>query len=448
MPLQAEFARTYLKELFQKGLEAADPLHCVPPCLPERPKSRTFIVAAGKAAASMARAVEIAWSPEGQGSLGESQALEGLAVTRYGHGVKCDFIEVIEAAHPVPDNRGEMAARRILDIAKTLGEDDLLLCLISGGGSALLGLPHEGLSFDDKKKINKALLMSGAPIGEMNVVRKHLSAIKGGRLAKAAWPAAIHTIAISDVPGDDFSVIASGPTIADASTLSDALDIINKYNLDVPDYILTHLQSDMSETPKPGQKYFERSTTDMAAKPADMIEKVCDAARNMGFETINLGADIEGEASIIGREHAELALSYRGKMTPNDKPIAIISGGETTVTINAEQKADQTAQIGRGGRNCEYILSLAVHLDGAEGIYALACDSDGIDGSEDNAGAFITPDSLKRGEDLDFSAKHMLQMHDSYSFFEKIDDLLITGPTRTNVNDLRMVLIFNGKNNM
>lgn len=439
MALRPELAKSYLSELFEKGLEAAAPENCVPQCLPERPKSRVFVVAAGKAAAAMARAVELSW-----GAQDGYQPLQGIAVTRYGHGVACQHIEVIEAAHPVPDNRGELAARKILEMAEQLTEDDLLLCLISGGGSALLGLPADGIMFDEKKQINKALLLSGAPIGEMNVVRKHLSAIKGGRLAQAAFPAAIHTIAISDVPGDDFSVIASGPTIADHSTSREALNILNKYQIKVPDHIYAHLENPASETPKPDNPIFQRCTQAMAAKPLDMVDEVCSIASEMGFKTVNLGADIEGEAKVIGKEHAELALAQAKQLAATDQPIAIISGGETTVTIEKSDNAtdNKMGAAGRGGRNCEYILSLALHLDGAPTIYALACDSDGIDGSEDNAGAFIAPDSLSRGQAAEASAQQMLQAHDSYSYFEKIGDLLKTGPTRTNVNDLRLILVF------
>lgn len=412
-----------LKLLFNEGLRAADPGQCVPPCLPERPKGRALVISAGKAAASMARAVEKSWGTD----------IEGIAVTRYGHATHCDAIEVIEAAHPVPDDRGEIAARRLLAEAEKLGEDDMLLCLISGGGSALLGVPADGLSFDDKKAINSVLLKSGAPIGEMNIVRKHLSAIKGGRLAKAAYPAKVVTIAISDVPGDDPSVIASGPTVADESTSQQALEVIEKYNISIPDHVRRHLETAESETPKPGDKIFENCTTILATRPADMVAKVEENAGQMGFKVVGLGADIEGEARDIGKSHAELALKYSLQMKPGDKPIAIISGGETTVTIS--QKA------GRGGRNCEYILSLAVHLNGAENIYALACDTDGIDGSEDNAGALIFPDTLDRAENANCSPNQYLEHHDSYNLFSKIGDLHMTGPTLTNVNDLRVILV-------
>ena len=412
-----------LKSLFHHGLDVADPINCVPPYLSQKPEGRVLVISAGKAAASMAHAVEQSWG----------DGLECIAVTRYGHGKECQSIEVIEAAHPVPDNRGEIAAKRLLEIANTLEEDDLLLCLISGGGSALLGLAADGLTFDDKKAINKALLASGAPIGEMNVVRKHLSAIKGGRLAKAAYPAKILTMAISDVPGDDPSVIASGPTVPDESTSEQAIEIIDRYGISIPDHVRAHLESPLSETPKPGDEIFEKSEVVMVAKPADMVNSVCEKAESLGFNVINLGADIEGEAKEVGQEQAKMALKYQAEMKVGDKPIAIISGGETTVTIQGEG--------GKGGRNCEYILSLAVALNGAENIHALACDTDGIDGSEDVAGAIITPDTLKRAKSAGYSAQEMLAKHDSYTLFQAIGDLYKTGPTLTNVNDMRVIYI-------
>jgi glycerate 2-kinase len=417
----------HLKSLFKTGVRAADPAQCVPPCLPPKPDGRVLVISAGKAGASMAHAVEAEWGDD----------LEGIAVTRYGHGKTCDSIEVIQASHPVPDDRGEVAARRLLKAAESLGADDMLLCLISGGGSALLGLPADGLSFDEKKTINKALLASGATIGEMNIVRKHLSAIKGGRLAKAAYPARVITIAISDVPGDDMSTIASGPTVPDISASAQAIEIIDRYGIKISQAVRNHLLSDVSETPKPGDPIFEKTEVFMAARPADMVVKVADAATNLGYRVINLGADIEGEAKDIGRQHAQLALDIKSKMQKTDQPVAIISGGETTVTIDAFQ----TNCGGKGGRNCEYLLSVAIHLQKCNQIYALACDTDGIDGSEDNAGAFISPNSLLRAENLGLSPSKMLQDHDSYSLFEAIGDLYKTGPTLTNVNDLRVIII-------
>lgn len=416
-------ARSTLRALFDAGLKAADPAVCVPPHLPSPPEGRTIVIAAGKAAASMARAVEDHWKGD----------LEGIAVTRYGHGVPCRTIEVIEASHPVPDDRGEVAARKLLQTVNGLGRQDLVLCLISGGGSALLGLPAEGLTLEQKKAINKALLASGAPIGEMNTVRKHLSAIKGGRLAQAAYPARVVTLGISDVPGDAPSVIASGPTVADATTLADARDVIEKYRIDVPDAVRDHLLDPASETPKPGDEVFANNEYVLIARPADMVEAVVEAGRHMGYDVVSLGADIEGEAREVGIEHARQALEIAAKLTAGDKPVLIVSGGETTVTVDKDG--------GRGGRDCEYLLSLAIALDGHDRVFALACDTDGIDGSEDNAGALIDPETLARARAAGLVPDDFLSRHDSYSLFSVSGDLIVTGPTRTNVNDLRLVLI-------
>ena len=416
-------ARAALRALFDAGLKAADPAVCVPPHLPEPPKGRTIVIAAGKAAASMARAIEDNWQGD----------LEGIAVTRYGHGTECHKIEVIEASHPVPDDRGEVAARKLMQTVTGLGPDDLVLCLISGGGSALLGLPAEGLTLDQKKAINKALLASGAPIGEMNTVRKHLSAIKGGRLAQAAHPARVVTLGISDVPGDDPSVIASGPTVADNTTLADALKVIAKYSIGIPDEVRAHLEKPESETPKPGDTVFDGNRYVLIARPADMVAAVAEAGRRMGYEVVSLGADIEGEAREVGEAQAEMALKIAEEMKPDAKPVLIVSGGETTVTVDKPG--------GRGGRDCEYLLALAVALDGHPGICALACDTDGIDGSEDNAGAIIDPATLYRAEARGLKPKDYLAAHDSYSLFSATGDLVVTGPTLTNVNDLRLILI-------
>jgi glycerate 2-kinase len=416
-------ARSLLIDLFYVGVDSADPARCVPPLLPERPDGRTVLVAAGKAAASMARAVEDHWDGP----------LEGIAVTRDGHGMDCGRIEVIEAAHPVPDDRGEVAARRLLETVRGLGEDDLVLCLISGGGSALLALAAEGLTLADKVAINRQLLASGAPIGQMNTVRKHLSAIKGGRLAEAAHPARVVTIGISDVPGDDPSVIASGPTVPDATTLADARAILDSYDLDVPAHVRAHLDKPSSETPKPGAPVFERTEFRMAATPAEMVAKVAASAKERGFEVVSLGADIEGEARDIGAKHAEIALKHGRERAGDAPPLMIVSGGETTVTV--------TGKGGRGGRNTEYLLSLALHLDGRLPVHALACDTDGIDGSEDNAGAIIDPQTLDRARASGLDPKVCLDGHDSHSVFAATGDLIITGPTRTNVNDLRLILI-------
>ena len=409
----------YLKDLFNRAIAAADPAVVLAQYLPQPPKGRTLLVAAGKAAASMARATELAWPAEAP--------LSGFALTRYGHGMACDQIEVIEAAHPVPDNRGHEAAQKLMRQVAQLTQDDLLLCLISGGGSALLALPAAGISLDDKKTINRALLMSGAPIGEMNTVRKHLSAIKGGRLAEAAAPAQIVTLAISDVPFDDPSTIASGPTVPDPTSVADAVNLLDRYGIDPPSSVSTHLRSGHAETPKPGDAVFERAQFFMISRPADMLDSVIASVRADGHQVTSLGADIEGEARDVAQSHASLALKHTRGL--------ILSGGETTVTV------DQGAATGRGGRNCEYLLALAIALDGAQGIYALAADTDGIDGSEDNAGALVTPDTLVRARSVGLDAQAMLDGHDAYTFFETLGDLITTGPTRTNVNDFRAIWI-------
>jgi hydroxypyruvate reductase len=410
---------SYLRHLFQSAVAAADPAQVLAQHLPQPPKGRTLLVAAGKAAASMARATEMAWPKEAP--------LSGVALTRYGHAMDCERIEVIEAAHPVPDNRGHEAAQRLIGEVQALTEDDLLLCLISGGGSALLALPAEGISLDEKKAINKALLMSGAPIGEMNTVRKHLSAIKGGRLAEAAAPASIVTLAISDVPHDDPSTIASGPTVPDPTTVADAQQLLEHYDIEQASAVRTHLAKPQAETPKPGDPAFDRSQFVMISRPADMLDAMVQDCRNEGHEVVTLGADIEGEARIVAAEHAALALTSNRQL--------ILSGGETTVTVEAGKPC------GRGGRNCEYLLALAIALDGAPGIYAVAADTDGIDGSEDNAGALITPDTLARATAAGLNAQAMLDGHDAYTFFDKLGDLITTGPTRTNVNDFRAIWI-------
>lgn len=407
----------YLRQLFDRAVQAADPKLCLADHLPEPPRGRTLVIAAGKAAASMARATEIAWPT--------AAPLSGVALTRYGHGEPCERIEVIEAAHPVPDNRGFQAAQRLMGEVRKLGSDDLLLCLMSGGGSALLALPATGISLDDKKSINRALLMSGAPISEMNTVRKHLSAIKGGRLAEAAHPARIVTLGISDVPFDDPSTIASGPTVPDPTDIVETWELLKRYQINVPKAIANHLKSDHAETPKPGNPLFENSRFAMVSRPADMLQTVVQSCRKDGYTVQSLGADIEGEARVVARHHAEIALPGTAQL--------VLSGGETTVTV------DTGKPCGRGGRNCEYLLALAIALNGAAGIYALAADTDGIDGSEDNAGAMLTPDTLIRAKAAGMDPKAMLDGHDAYTFFRTLGDLITTGPTRTNVNDFRAI---------
>lgn len=412
-----------LRAMFDAARKAADPAICVPPHLPRPPKGRTVVVGAGKAAASMARAVEQHW-PGGP--------LDGVVVTRYGHAVECDKIAVVEASHPVPDAAGEKAAALILEKVKGLGAEDLVLCLISGGGSALLALPAPGLSLADKQAVNQALLKSGANIAEMNCVRKHLSAIKGGRLAAAAAPARVISLLISDVPGDDPAVIASGPTVPDPTSFADARAVIEKYGIALPPAVARHLQQAKDETPKPGDAAFAHTETIMVATPQMALEAAADIARKAGIWPVILGDAIEGEAREVAQVMAGIARQVRRHGQPAKAPCVLLSGGETTVTVRGN---------GRGGRNVEFLTALAVALDGAEGIYALAADTDGIDGSEDNAGAWLGPGSIARAAAKGVSAKACLANNDGYGFFQAAGGLIITGPTLTNVNDFRAILI-------
>jgi len=410
-----------LKAMFKAGVDAALPALCVPAHLPPRPKGRTVIIGAGKASGAMAKALEDAWDGP----------LEGLVVTRYGYRVPTERLEVVEAAHPVPDVAGRDAARRIFELVQGLTEDDLVLCLISGGGSSLLALPAEGVTLEDKQAMNKALLASGATISEMNTVRKHLSAIKGGRLAKAAYPAKVVALMISDVPGDDPSIIASGPTVPDPSTNADALAIIEKYGLDVPDN-MRRLLDTAEETPKPGDPCFARVENIMIATPQASLEAAAEVAREAGVTPVILGDSIEGESRDVALVHAGIARQCAMRGQPQQPPCVLISGGETTITLKGK---------GKGGRNTEFLLALAIALDGMPNIYALAGDTDGVDGSEDNAGALVYPDTLARAEAAGINPKAMLADNDPYTFFKGIGDLLETGPTLTNVNDLRAILI-------
>ena len=413
----------FLRELFDLAVASAAPENCLPDHLPTPPEGRTLLVAAGKAAASMAKATEVNWPNDAP--------ISGYALTRYGHGSDCRTIEVIEAAHPVPDNRGYEAAIKLLAEVETLTAKDMLLFLVSGGGSSLLALPAEPLTLDDKKTVNHSLLMSGAPIGEMNAVRKHLSAIKGGRLAAAASPAKIVTLAVSDVPHDDPSTIASGPTVPDETTSKDAINILEKYEIDAPETVIEFLNSQESETHKSTDPIFDGAEFQMISTPTDMLESVVQQCEELSANVVSLGADLEGEAREIATTHADLAWQF----TSTTETHLILSGGEATVTV------EKGTEPGRGGRNCEFLLALAIELDGAENVWALAADTDGIDGSEDNAGAVITPETLTRAQKLGIDAKDYLERHDSYSFFEKLGDLIKTGPTLTNVNDFRAVFI-------
>lgn len=415
-------AQDILRQLFDAAIAAADPESCVPPHMPPDDGGRLIVIGAGKASAAMARAVERHWSGP----------LDGLVVTRYGHGVPCERIEIVEAAHPVPDAAGEAAAARILAKLAGLRAQDRVLALISGGGSALLAAPAEGLSLADKRAITAALLKSGASIGEMNCVRKHLSAIKGGRLAAAAWPAPVLTLAISDVPGDDPAVIASGPTVPDPTTAAEALAIIERYRIEIPAKLRERLQSGELETPKPGDPRLTASDYRLVASPRLMLEAAAAEARRLGIEPLILGDALEGEAREVGKVLAGVALSCARHGSPARKPCVLLSGGETTVTVRGQ---------GRGGRNSEFLLGLALALDGAPGIDALAADTDGIDGSEDNAGAFVGPDTPARAKAAGINVRACLAGNDAWYCFSRLGDLLVTGPTRTNVNDFRAILI-------
>ncbi|MHA1559691.1 MAG: glycerate kinase type-2 family protein, partial [Alphaproteobacteria bacterium] len=389
-----------------------------PPHLPTPPVGRTVVVGGGKAAASMASVVEANWEA----------ALEGMVVTRYEHGVACDRIDVVEAAHPVSDKAGQAAAARIMELAHGLGPDDLLLCLISGGGSALLSLPAPGLILEDKQAVSRALLRSGATISEINCVRKHLSAIKGGRLAAAASPARVVSLIISDVPGDDPAVIASGPTVADPTKSQDALSILAKYQIDVPNGVTAHLTSPASETPKPGDASLMNVQNIVVATAKSSLEAAAEIAKEAGYDPRILGDAIEGEARDVGAEQAELAKA----VAQSERPVALISGGETTVTVRG---------TGRGGRNGEYLLALALSLEGDARFSAIAADTDGIDGSENNAGAIFLPETLARARAAGVDPSERLAANDSFGVFESAGDLVVSGPTLTNVNDFRAILI-------
>ena len=414
--------RRLLRQMFDAAVARAMPDKCVPPYLPKPPNGRTVVVGAGKAAATMAKAVEDHWPAE----------LNGLVVTRYGHRAPCHRIEVVEAAHPVPDLAGREAAERILQLVDGLGTDDLALCLISGGGSALLSLPAPGLTLQDKQAINRALLKSGANIAEMNCVRKHLSAIKGGRLAAACHPARVVTLTISDVPGDDPAVIASGPTVPDPTTFSDALKVLEKYRISEPVQVVDHLRAAREETPKPGDPRLAKTEIHLIAAPQQSLEAAAGVARAAGLMPLILGDSLEGESREVALVHAGIARQVLRHGQPAPAPCVLLSGGETTVTVRGK---------GRGGRNVEFLWALAVALDGERGVYALAGDTDGVDGTEDNAGAILAPDTLARAAGGGLDAKRYLADNDGYTFFSKLGDLVVTGPTLTNVNDFRALLI-------
>ena len=414
--------RELLQRMFQAAIDAAQPALCLPPWLPVPPKGRLVVIGAGKASAAMARAVEDHWPGP----------LSGLVVTRYGYGVSCSRIEIIEASHPVPDAASVTAAQRILDTVNGLSADDVVLCLISGGGSALLVAPVEGLSLDDKQGVNRALLKSGASISEMNCVRRHLSAIKGGRLAAACHPAKVITLLISDVPGDRPMDIASGPTVADPTTCADALAIVKRYGIALPAAALDALQSGRGESIKPGDVRLAGSECHFVATPQMALEAAANLARAEGVAVHILGDSIEGEALDVGKVIAGIALQVARHGQPFAAPCVLLSGGEATVTVRGQ---------GRGGRNAEFLLSLAIALDGHPSIHALAGDTDGVDGLEEIAGAYMAPDTLARAWALGIKPRDALTENDGHGFFQALGDSVVTGPTLTNVNDFRAVFV-------
>jgi hydroxypyruvate reductase len=426
--------RDFLRHLYDVAVARAMPALTLGAHLPPPPRGRTLVLGAGKAAGAMAAAVDALWPADAP--------LSGLVVTRYGHvppacAARLGRIEVVEAAHPVPDAAGQRAALRIAELARGAGADDLVLCLISGGGSATLALPAEGLTLADKQAVNRALLESGASIDEMNTVRKHLSAIKGGRLAALCAPARVVTLAISDVPGDDPAVIASGPTVPDPTTCADALAILHRHAITVPDVALAALESGRWETPKPGDACFAGNSLHLVATPQQSLQAAAEAARRAGLAAHVLSDEIEGESHVVGRVHAAIARAVAQRGEPFSRPCVILSGGETTVTV----RAAAGTQPGRGGRATEFLLGCALALQGMPGVHVLAADTDGIDGVEDNAGAFVGPDTLARAAALGLKGQAHLDRNDAYGYFQPLGDLLVTGPTHTNVNDFRALLV-------
>lgn len=414
--------RELLHAMFDAAIEAAQPAHCLAEFLPEMPKGRLVVIGAGKASAAMARAFEENWSGP----------LSGVVVTRYGYAVPCQRVDILEAAHPVPDEAGLRASRRILDTVSGLSCDDTVVCLISGGGSALLSLPLDGISLADKQAVNRELLKSGASIGEMNVIRRHLSAIKGGRLAAACHPARVVTLLISDVPGDSPTDIASGPTVADPTTCADALALVGRYGMRLPQSALDALMSGRGESVKPGDPRLARAESKIVTAPQMALDAAARVAQAAGVTPYILGDSLEGEARDVGKVMAGMARQMVLRGQPFQAPCVLLSGGETTVTLRGS---------GRGGRNVEFLLSLGVALDGLPGVHALAGDTDGVDGVEEVAGAYLAPDSLARAWSQGIRPKDALANNDGHGFFSALGDSVVTGPTLTNVNDFRAILI-------
>jgi hydroxypyruvate reductase len=414
--------RTLLRQMFDAAIASAQPALCLPPHLPEPPKGRTIVIGAGKASAAMAQALEQHWPGP----------LEGLVVTRHGYEATCERIEIAQAAHPVPDEAGLLASRRIAEKVTGLTEDDLVIALISGGGSALLVAPAPGLTLDDKRAVNTALLASGATISEMNCVRRHLSALKGGRLGALCHPARVVTLLISDVPGDDPRDIASGPTVGDPTTCADALAIVDRYRMAVPEAVRRLLESGDGESVKPGDPRLARSEVRMITAPQVALEAAARVAREAGIAAHILGDSLEGEARDVGKTMAGIARHVATRGQPFAPPCVLLSGGETTVTVRGN---------GRGGRNVEFLLSLAVALDGLADVHAIAGDTDGVDGAEEIAGALMTPDTLARAWASGVNPRASLDDNDGHTFFRALGDSVVTGPTLTNVNDFRAILV-------
>lgn len=422
MIMETHSPRVLLRRMLDAAIAAAQPAATLARCLPAPPKGRTIVIGAGKASAAMAQAFEAAWPGP----------VEGLVVTRYGHALPCQRIGIVEAAHPVPDQAGLQAARRIIERVSGLSEDDLVVSLISGGGSALLPLPLDGITLEDKQALNRALLHSGATIAEMNCVRRHLSAIKGGRLAVACHPARVCNLLISDVPGDDPIDIASGPTVADPTSRGEALDILQRYGIAVPEPVLQRLRTEAAETVKPGDPRLPRIETRLVATPRMALQAAAAVARDAGVPAYLLGDAIEGEARDVARVLGAMALEVANHRQPFRPPCVLLSGGETTVTVQGK---------GRGGRNVEFLLALALALRGHASIYALAADTDGADGQEEIAGAMLAPDTLRRAWQMGIRPQAALANNDGHGFFQALGDSVITGPTLTNVNDFRAILI-------
>jgi hydroxypyruvate reductase len=414
--------KSFLISIFDTAVAAADPERTIRDHLPARPKGRTIVIGAGKGSAQMAAAFEKVWDGP----------IEGLVVTRYGYGAKCERIEIIEAAHPVPDAAGLEASRRLLEKVQGLTADDLVVALISGGGSALLPSPAAGLTLADEIAVNEALLASGAPIAAMNTIRKHVSTIKGGRLAAAAWPAKVVSLVVSDIPGDNPALVASGPTVPDTGSRADALASIAAYGMKLPEAVMAHIDSPTADAPSPGDERFSRNEVHLIASAGVSLEAAAAEAKRQGIEAVILSDSIEGEAREVGGVHAAIAREVATRNRPFSKPVLILSGGETTVTLRAK---------GKGGRNSEFLLAFAIGVSGADGIHALAADTDGIDGSEDNAGAFADGSTVSRMRAASVDAKAMLAGNNAWTAFNAVGDLFVPGPTGTNVNDLRAILI-------